>query len=280
MASRASTTFCSDELREKVGNDAREPYRAFLSPVIAKLDLTIEWANQELQKIHNTAHTVNNSIDMNDIYLKKSDILDDLSLVHRSFNETGNELTGNGVLINLIRNICGFGLTLVPLDVRQESTRHMEALDTITRYLGLGSYSEWDEATKITWLQSELASKRPLIRPSEWKNNDFFSDTVKDTLGIFEMIAEQHEDSLNAYVISQATHASDVLAVLLLQVDAGVKNPLRVVPLFETLDDLNGAADTMKTLFNLPAYRGSINGKQEVMIGYSDSAKVRIYSYN
>merc|ERR1712232_92131 len=149
----------------------------------------------------------------------------------------------------------------------------MEALDAITRYLGLGSYSEWDEPTKITWLQSELASKRPLIRPSEWKKNDFFSDTVKDTLGTFEMIAEQHDDSLGAYVISQATSASDVLAVLLLQRDAGVKNPLRVVPLFETLDDLNGAAETMDTLFSLPAYMGSINGKQEVMIGYSDSAK-------
>jgi phosphoenolpyruvate carboxylase len=87
------------------------------------------------------------------------------------------------------------------------------------------------------------------------------------------MIADQHEDSLNAYVISQATSPSDVLAVLLLQIDAGVKNPLRVVPLFETLDDLNGAAETMETLFSLPAYKGSIDRKQEVMVGYSDSAK-------
>lgn len=94
-----------------------------------------------------------------------------------------------------------------------------------------------------------------------------------DTLDTFSMIADQHEDSLNAYVISQATSPSDVLAVLLLQIDAGVKNPLRVVPLFETLDDLNGAAETMETLFSLPAYKGSIDRKQEVMVGYSDSAK-------
>merc|ERR1712151_1077140 len=58
-----------------------------------------------------------------------------------------------------------------------------------------------------------------------------------------------------------------------LQKDAGVKKPLRVVPLFETLDDLNGAAATMKKLFSLPGYMGAIDGKHEVMIEYSDSAK-------
>lgn len=87
------------------------------------------------------------------------------------------------------------------------------------------------------------------------------------------MVAEQHSDSLGTYVISQATTASDVLAVLLLQLDAGVKTPLPVGPLFETLDDLKGAHDTMETLFSLPAYMGMIKGKQEIMIGYSDSAK-------
>lgn len=82
------------------------------------------------------------------------------------------------------------------------------------------------------------------------------------------MISEQYDESLGAYVISQCTSASDIMAVLLLQLDAGVKKPLRVVPLFETLDDLNGAAATMEQLFSIPAYIGSLQGrKQEVMIG-------------
>jgi phosphoenolpyruvate carboxylase len=63
------------------------------------------------------------------------------------------------------------------------------------------------------------------------------------------------------------------MAVLLLQRDAGVKKLLRVAPLFETLGDLQGAAATMDKLFSISAYKGSIDGKQEVMIGYSDSAK-------
>jgi phosphoenolpyruvate carboxylase len=131
-----------------------------------------------------------------------------------------------------------FGLTLIPLDARQESDRHEEAMDAITRFLGLGSYSQWDEETKVSWLTSQISSRRPLLRKGVWKDHpDIFSPTAVDTLEIFQMIADQHEGSLGAYVISQATSASDVLAVLLLQLDAGVKKPLRVAPLFETLDD-------------------------------------------
>ncbi len=273
IAGRLSTTFCSDELREKVGPNARAPYRTYIASMMEKLALTIQWAEQELKHVQGSSNTLEKMIDINDIYLTKKQLTDEILLMYHSLKDTGNKMTAEGKVLDLIRNLSAFGLTLCPLDVRQESTRHTEALDAITKYLGVGSYAEWDEETKLSWLQAELSSKRPLIRRADWENNDSFSDTVKDTLDTFQMISEQHGDSLNAYVISQATTASDVLAVLLLQIDAGVEHPLRVVPLFETLDDLNGAADTMNTLFSLPAYRARIDGKQEVMIGYSDSAK-------
>jgi phosphoenolpyruvate carboxylase len=183
-------------------------------------------------------------------------------------------VAADGKLTDVLRNVSAFGLTLIPLDVRQESDRHEEALDAITRFLGKGSYAQWDEKTRISWMTKEISSTRPLLRAGVWHEYpEVFSPTTVDTLETFRMIAEQHEDSLGAYVISQATSASDILAVLLLQRDAGVKKPLRVAPLFETLDDLNGAAATMKSLFSTPVYMGLIEGKQEVMIGYSDSAK-------
>jgi phosphoenolpyruvate carboxylase len=82
---------------------------------------------------------------------------------------------------------------------------------------------------------------------------------------------------MGAYVISQARTASDVLAVMLLQKQFDMKsengNMMRVVPLFETLDDLVSAPAVLETLFTLPSYVGSVRGKQEVMVGYSDSAK-------
>lgn len=74
-------------------------------------------------------------------------------------------------------------------------------------------------------------------------------------------------------VISMTQSASDVLAVRLLQAEAGVRSPMRVVPLFETLDDLTAAPEIMAHLWQMPWYKGDINGKQEVMLGYSDSAK-------
>lgn len=244
--------------------------------MIEKLQLTQKWAEQEMQLLSGEAgiEVHFDKIETCEIYLEKESLLGDLLLMHRSLCETGNHVVADGFLTDILRNVSAFGLTLVPLDIRQESDRHEEAVDAITRFLGLGSYAQWDEETKLNWLTQQLASKRPLLRPGIWNDHpDVFSDTACDTLEISRMIAEQHEGSLGAYVISQATTASDVLAVHLLQRDAGVKNPLRVVPLFETLDDLKGAGETIKKLFSLPVYSGIIAGKQEVMIGYSDSAK-------
>jgi len=259
---------CNDDLRAVVG-ETKEPYRVLLAEMTAKMDRTQVWAEEQLESTQQQSQ-----YGVKDVYTSKKELVDELMMIYRSLAETDNEIEADGFLTDIIRNVHAFGLTMVTLDIRQESDRHEEAVDSITRYLGLGSYSDWDEDTKLTWLQQQLASPRPLIRAGEWNDNPkFFSPTAVDTLETFAMIAEQHEGSLGAYVISQATNASDVLAVLALQKDAGVKKPLRVAPLFETLDDLTGAANTMKTLFSLPGYMGAIDGKHEVMIGYSDSAK-------
>eukprot|EP00522_Entomoneis_paludosa_P011504 CAMPEP_0172453300 /NCGR_PEP_ID=MMETSP1065-20121228/10686_1 /TAXON_ID=265537 /ORGANISM="Amphiprora paludosa, Strain CCMP125" /LENGTH=1005 /DNA_ID=CAMNT_0013205479 /DNA_START=39 /DNA_END=3056 /DNA_ORIENTATION=+ len=273
LQNELSITTCSDEIKAVVG-DAREPYRAFIKPMVEKLERTQMWAEQELARVQEGKSAAETTISTDEIYISKKELMSEFETIYRSLEELHDGFAAEGKLTDMMRNLSAFGLTLIPLDVRQESDKHEEAVDSITRYLGLGSYSQWDEQTKLNWLTTQIASKRPLIRPGVWHENpEYFSPTAVDTLEIFQMIAEQHEDSLGAYVISQATSASDVLNVLLLQLDAGVKKPLRVAPLFETLGDLEGATDTMKTLFSLPAYMGIINGKQEVMIGYSDSAK-------
>jgi phosphoenolpyruvate carboxylase len=88
-----------------------------------------------------------------------------------------------------------------------------------------------------------------------------FEPTVCDTLGTFDAIAEIPPESLGAYVISMSQSASDVLAVRLLQAEAGVARPMRVVPLFETLDDLSNAPGIMESLWNTSWYKGDIDGK-------------------
>ncbi len=106
---------------------------------------------------------------------------------------------------------------------------------------------------------------------------DRFADpglqAVDDTLQTFRMIAALPPESLGAYVITMTSRASDVLAVALLQKEAGVAAPLRIVPLFETSHDLENAGRVLDQLLALPWYRERIKGRQEVMIGYSDSAK-------
>jgi len=141
-------------------------------------------------------------------------------------------------------------------------------MDAITEYLGIGSYREWPEEKRQEWLLSELNGKRPLFGADLPK-----SDEIADVLETFHVLAELPSDSFGAYVISMATAPSDVLAVELLQRECHVKKPLRVVPLFEKLADLEAAPAALARLFSVEWYRNRISGKQEVMIGYSDSGK-------
>lgn len=201
-------------------------------------------------------------------YTQTSEVLAPLCLCYRSLKETGAGEIADGRLLDLIRRLSSFGLGLVKLDIRQESDRHTEVLDTITTYLGMGSYEEWDEEKRVEFLVRELSGKRPLI-PADMPA----SDRVKEVLETFKVAASLGPESLGAYVISMCRTASDILAVELLQKEAGNKHPQRVVPLFETVDDLRNSAPVMRRLFSNDWYRTHIKGRQEIMIGYSDSAK-------
>ena len=114
----------------------------------------------------------------------------------------------------------------------------------------------------------ELKSKKNLIKNSLLKNKE-----NKEVWSTFNVLVDQPKECLGAYVISMTSAASDILSVAYLQKEAKIVNKLRVVPLFETLDDLRNAKSIMNSLFSLPWYRKSINYKQEIMIGYSDSSK-------
>jgi len=273
-----SMHYCSKEL-EAMTSNRREPYREVLKTLEARLEATIKWSESHLTEHKKTKKLdwKETSISSTILPLKHSkELMEPLLMIHRSLVETGLSAVADGPLIDTIRRVAVFGLSLMPLDIRQESTRHTEALDAITRFLGIGSYGQWDEATRRNWIQAELTTKRPLLPKNIVFENhpEFFTSTVIDTLRTFEAAASLQSDSLSAYVISQCQQASDILAVILLQKDAGVTPLLRVVPLFETLDDLERSAATVDALFSMAIYRGQIAGKQEIMVGYSDSAKV------
>ncbi|KAM0918088.1 hypothetical protein ACQ4PT_009061 [Festuca glaucescens] len=201
-----------------------------------------------------------------------SQFLEPLELCYRSLCDCGDQLIADGSLLDFMRQVSTFGLCLVKLDIRQESERHTDAVDAITTHLGIGSYRNWPEEQRQEWLVSELQCNRPLFGPDLPQ-----SDEVTDVLGTFRVIAELPEDSFGAYVISMATAPSDVLAVELLQRECGVKKPMRVVPLFEKLADLQQARATMELLFSVDWYKERINGKaQEEIVDVAERHGVKL----
>jgi phosphoenolpyruvate carboxylase len=248
-------------LRDQVG-DVREPYREILRKVRAQLQSTRAWIEASLE-------TADGFRDPGpDVILERAQLLAPLQLCYSSLAETGNALIAGGRLTDVLRRVATFGVTLATLDIRQASDRHTDALDAITRALGLGAYAEWDEEQRLDFLVRELSNPRPLI-PHGLQT----SPAVSDVLETFRIIARLPAESLGTYVVTMTHQASDVLAVELLQKEMGTARPLRVVPLLETAADLQRAPRILDRLFAIEWYRARIDGLQEVMVGYSDSAK-------
>ncbi len=257
---------CSPEISEALGQPHPEPYREYLRDTRTRLKATRHWLAEKLK---------GNDADDSLVIKSKDELLQPLLTCYRSLMNCNLAEIANGSLLDFIYRVNSFGIELLKLDIRQESGRHRQAISAITEYLGLGNFETWTEQARQNFLLQELQSKRPLLPKhlNEPAGSLIEHPDVQEVFATMRTLAEQPSESLGAYIISMAEYPSDVLAVLLLQKEAGIEQALRVVPLFETLKDLDGAAATMSTLFNMHWYKQHIQGKHEVMIGYSDSAK-------
>lgn len=248
---------CSAELRAQVGAEA-EPYRHLLADLRQRLNTTKE----QIRKILAGTKTDTSGL------LTRAELLEPLLLCHRSLNECNMSIIAGGLLEDVIRRVACFGVTLVTLDIRQNADRHGAVFDALTRHLELGSYLAWSEDQKQAFLLQELQNKRPLL-PPRWQPDA----EIQEVLDTCRVIAESDPSALGSYVISMASQPSDVLSVILLLGELGVDHNMRVVPLFETLSDLENAHHCLEALLSIEWYHQYIQGKQEVMIGYSDSSK-------
>ncbi|WP_066383505.1 MULTISPECIES: phosphoenolpyruvate carboxylase [unclassified Anabaena] len=278
----------------------QEPYRLKLSYVLKRLENTHE-RNLALYK----GETPTN--EDSPMYRSGADFLAELRLIQRNLQETGLSCRE---LDNLICQVEIFDFHLTQLDIRQESSRHSDAVNEILEYLQIlpQSYNELSEAQRVEWLTQELQTRRPLIS-AELP----FSDKTNDVIKTFRVVRSlQQEFGVNickTYIISMCRQVSDVLEVLLLAKEARLFDPaiavgtIQVVPLFETVEDLQRSRSIMRELFELPLYRALLAGGyavlngtqenlppsphlplpaetfpltpdlQEVMLGYSDSNK-------
>ena len=250
---------CSKKISSKVGKTF-EPYRVFLRPLRDKLRLTHRSIEQYF--INKTP------LDKNILLSSTEEILKPLRVVRESLEQNQNENVASGELLDLMRRAKCFGINLARLDIRQESSRHRQLIAELIKKKFNKNYYNFTEEEKINFLKSKLTSTKSFI--NKFKFSDKENNEVWST---FKVLADEPSECLGAYVISMTTSVSDILSVSFLQKEAKINDKLRVVPLFETLDDLINAKPIMESLFSKKWYRKLINNKQEVMIGYSDSSK-------
>ncbi len=277
----------------------QEPYRLKLAYVLRRLENT----RDRNIALYNRETPTNDDTPM---YRSGLEFLSELRLIQHNLTETGLSCRE---LENLICQVEIFDFNLTQLDIRQESSRHSDTLNEILEYLQVlpQAYNDLSEAQRVAWLTSELQTRRPLI-PAELP----FSEKTNDVIETFRIVRSlQQEFGVNicqTYIISMCREVSDVLEVLLLAKEARLFDPaiavgtIQVVPLFETVEDLQRSRSVMRQLFELPLYRALLAGGyeniqaadssspapvtstapsssplspnlQEVMLGYSDSNK-------
>ena len=216
-------------------------------------------------------------------YPGAQDFLDDLYSIRDSLLSHGEYATANGDLKDCIRIAETFGFHLVALDLRQESSSHTAA---VAEVLGLAEgldYAALDEAGRLALLAERIAANRlPDIAAQR------LGEDNRQTLEVFslarEMRASIGERCIGSYVISMTHHASHVMEVMYLAFAAGLAGwrdgemfcRLEIAPLFETIEDLEHIDTVLDSLLGNEVYAALLRltgGRQEVMLGYSDSCK-------
>ncbi len=205
----------------------------------------------------------------------------DLDVLHQSLMENGSRILARGRLRQLRRAVDSFGFHLTSIDLRQNSDVHARTVADLLEQAAPGTaYGDLDEAGRIALLRAELTNPRPLASPFL-----AYTDETQSELAILRTAAQAHaslgEAVIPNCIISKAEGVSDMLEVALLLKDVGLvsahgTSAIHIIPLFETIADLQNCATVMDQVLGLPEYRALVDsrgGVQEVMLGYSDSNK-------
>jgi phosphoenolpyruvate carboxylase len=252
-----------------------EPYRRALTGIYARLAATSRLLDHHVPDRRAIAEAPP--------YRDSAEFAQDLAVLADSLAANGSERVARGRLRGLHRAAVIFGFHLAPLDMRQHSGVHEQV---VAELFALGArregYASLPEVERRAWLLEELRLPRLLRSPYL-----AYSEEVRKELAIFDTAADMHRrygaEALPNYIISKADGVSDLLEVALLLKEVGLLQPgetprldVNIIPLFETIGDLQGCGPIMDQLFSVPCYRALLASRgnvQEVMLGYSDSNK-------
>ncbi|MBJ7330853.1 MAG: phosphoenolpyruvate carboxylase [Solirubrobacteraceae bacterium] len=252
------------ELADEVASrNPEEPYRRVFSFIARRIRATLEGDD--------TA------------YDGPGALLADLRAADAALRSHGGVYVAEGDLRDTIRQVEVFGFHFARLDIREHAGIHAHAIGEILAELGIEhDYEALDRDAKISVLVREIDHRRPLIPADISGFSASTQETVETFRLLYDLVTGEHGDALRSYIVSGTSGPVDLLEVLLLMKEcrlsrAGGRDALlRIVPLFESGDTLAAAAETMKTLMDLPCYRAALAGvgnEQEIMVGYSDSNK-------
>jgi phosphoenolpyruvate carboxylase len=255
--------------------DEEEPWRQFARLMRARLPL-------------DTLDDAPVLVDEQGFYCFAPELHADLDVLKHSLESVGAHRLVLSDLTPLYRALETFGFHGAALDVRQNSAFHDRALSQLMVAAGLDGedFPNWSESERLRFLNAELRSPRPFLHPGA-----FVDEEAGAVLECFRVLADHlerfGEGGIGSLIVSMTRQLSDLLVVFVLAREAGLMRlteqglvcALAVVPLFETVEDLEGSADILRAWLEHPVARLSLEGaktgapKQQVMIGYSDSNK-------
>ena len=226
-------------------------------------------------------------------YAAPRELMRDLWVLARSLDEVGAARITRTTILPVIRLVDVFGFHAAVLDIRQNSGIHDRALVQLLERAGLAeakSFAEWDQADRLPFLESELKSRRPFLAPGSSTGSE-----AEAVLDCFRVIKEYRDRygvlGLGSLIISMTRGVADLLVIYLFAREVGLwvetaDGPaceFHVVPLFETIEDLEIAPDVVRNYLSNSFTRRSLllqkearSGSrliQQVMLGYSDSNK-------
>ncbi|MER2538154.1 MAG: phosphoenolpyruvate carboxylase [Azonexus sp.] len=254
---------------------ADEPYRRALSGIYARLAAT----SRSLDQVDPVRHEIGQA----EPYATPEALRADLKVLNISLKLNGSGNLAGGRLRRLLRAVQVFGFHLAPIDLRQNSEVHARSVAELLAGAGrCPDYEALSENERFSLLTAEIATPRPLYSPYL-----SYSEETQGELAIFftarELRAKYGAAALPNCIISKTDGVSDLLELALLLKESGLLLPgakpqlnVNIIPLFETIEDLQKSAATMAGVFAIPAYRELIAGRgdeHEVMLGYSDSNK-------
>lgn len=262
----------SDALRR----NPEEPWRQMVNLIKARLPVDVTGEEEILCG------------DLGTRYCHSDELAGDLRLLRDSLVAAGASRLTLADVVPVLRSVEVFGFHLASLDIRQNSSYHDKAVDQLLAAAGVSDhrFSQWSEEKRLAFLDEELASPRPFVRADAKPGPE-----AEGVLGCFRVLAAHialyGTDAIGPLIVSMTRSVSDLLVVYLLAREAGLTAAgaggqvclLPVVPLFETIDDLQGSSAILEAFLVHPATRRTLahlcgdKPVQQVMVGYSDSNK-------